>query len=275
LCALAFVSWLLALAALALLVLAACSGAGRQAAYAAARSIEPEIGGDHNAFMACAREYKLRWSTLLMHLLAWSGCAWAVVVAARRARNEDDDANEDGDANDAEEAPPLPCLWPPPQQQPSSSSPSHPKPSSSSYPLFAARAAALSPLLCACFAFAALCADADLDSGATTAPGVMEWWYALSRGKQPLTAEDEGKYAAVQAMVAGWVLLAACDAAWAVAGVVFASAAVGAGVGAAGRGAGGGGTRWAKPPLLRQHQQPSSSSSGVALARVEIAARSN
>jgi len=255
-CAVALVAWLLELAGLLTLFTAACSGSGRRAAYAAAGALEPELSG--NAFFACAREYKLRAATLLLHLVAWSGCAWAVIRGAAtpppppppargRGNGEDDD---DGDA----EAPPPPSqrargLWalPPPPAQPRAPLPLQ---TPSPLALFAARAAALSPCLCACLALAALCADADLDAGATTAPGVMEWWHALARGARPLTPLGARKYASVQATAAGWVILAACDAAWAAAVVAFAS---GAGV----AGGGGGAAPWPRQQRRqRQQRQP-------------------
>ena len=205
-------------------------------------SAEPEIPttvATGAAFFACGREYKLRWWALFMHLAAWSGCAWAVVAASRGGDGpqEEEDPTHKLSPPQASSDEGSECglrrratLWPPPL--PPAANPAPPVLSRAALPpapsaLFAARAAALSPLVAgACLTLAVLCADADLDAGGSTAPGVMRWWEELSSwGTRPLTARQERKYAAVQASAAGWVMLAACDAAWALAGAVFAGAA--------------------------------------------------
>jgi len=319
LCVSALFSWTLALAGLSSLVLVACSPAGRADAMLLLGGGEgdPE-GAGVDAFVACGREYKLRWWTLFAHAGVWAGCAWAVAAGGRGRRQQHKQELQQGDGPDGGKAgggggnysgdgllrgappPPPPRLWPPPSPpfQPgqgtlplttnsitaaaaaTTTTTALPPPPAPPRSLFAARAAALSPLACAAFLLAVLCADADLDSGATTAPGVMEWWYELSRGSRPFASVQARKYASVQAAAAGWVLLAACDAAWAWAQVAFCQGGGGGdGDGGDGGAAGGaaevdgselaGGRRARRQHQRRQHR-PAAAAAAASLDRLEV-----
>jgi len=131
LCVSALFSWTLALAGLSSLVLVACSPAGRADAMLLLGGGEgdPE-GAGVDAFVACGREYKLRWWTLFAHAGVWAGCAWAVAAGGRGRRQQHKQELQQGDGPDGGKAgggggnysgdgllrgappPPPPRLWP-------------------------------------------------------------------------------------------------------------------------------------------------------------------